>query len=68
MKSWLRALTYVLAALSGVGAVVFPAAASILVPVATGLAGWALLIAVSCSTDTSGNSDALIHRMQILGR
>ena len=29
---------------------------------------WALLIAVSCSTDTSGNSDALIHRMQILGR
>lgn len=40
MKNWLRPLTYVLAALCGIAAAIYPAAASVLVPVATGLAGW----------------------------
>jgi Na+/H+ antiporter NhaA len=43
MRNWLRLLTYALAALCGIGAVVFPAASSVLVPVATGLAGWATI-------------------------
>lgn len=38
---WQRFLTFVAAAAAGIGAVLLPAAAPVLVPVATGLAGWA---------------------------
>jgi hypothetical protein len=53
MKNWLRPLTYVLAALCGVGAVIFPAAASVLIPVATGLAGWATTHPTDAATAAS---------------
>lgn len=41
MRKWLRPLTYIAAVGCGIAAAIFPAAAPILAPVATGLAGWA---------------------------
>jgi hypothetical protein len=38
---WQRLLTFVAAAGAGVGAVLLPTAAPVLVPLATALAGWA---------------------------
>lgn len=41
MRKWLRPLTYIAAIGCGIAAAFFPAAAPILTPIATGLAGWA---------------------------